>query len=72
MDLNKGFAWLHKLRITILRHLTQTYFCCFPVSLGKSSAVASWQSGFCLLFKLIKIFSDLLSMGAAQTCASIP
>jgi len=35
--------------------------------LGKSSAVASWQSGFCLLFKL---FSDLLSVGAVQTCAS--
>jgi len=25
------------------------------VSLGKSSVVASWQSDFCLLFKLIKI-----------------
>ena len=45
-------------------------FCCFPVSLGKSSAGASWQSGFCLLFKLIKIFSDLVNMGAVQTCAS--
>jgi len=29
--------------------------------------VASWQSDFCLLFKLIKIFCDLLSMGAVQT-----
>ena len=40
-----------------------SYFCCFPVSLGKSSAVARWQSGFRLLFNklfnLIKIFSDL-------------
>jgi len=25
---------------------------------------------FCLLFKLIKIFSDLVNMGAVQTCAS--
>jgi len=32
--------------------------------------VASWQSDFCLLFKLIKIFSDLLSMEAVQTYAS--
>ena len=47
-----------------------TFFCCFPVSLGKSSAVASWQSGVCLLFKLIKIFSDLLSIGAVQICTS--
>jgi len=31
----------------------------------KSSAVASWQSSFCLLFKLIRI-SDLLSMEAVQ------
>jgi len=31
--------------------------------------VASWQSDFCLLFKLIKI-SDLLSMEAVQACAS--
>jgi len=31
--------------------------------------VASWQSDFCLLFKLIEIF-DLLSMGKVQTCAS--
>ena len=44
-------------------------FCCFPVSLGKSSAVGSWQSSFCLLFNVIKI-SDLLSMEAVQTCAS--
>jgi len=42
----------------------------FSVFLCKSSAVASWQSGFCLLFKLIKIFSDLVSMGAVKTCAS--
>ena len=32
--------------------------------------VASWQSDFCLLFKLIKIFPDLLSMEIVQTCAS--
>jgi len=38
--------------------------------LGKSSAVASCQSGFYLLFNIIKIFFDLLSMGAVQTCAS--
>jgi len=44
-------------------------FCCFPVWLEKSSAVASWQSSFYLLFMLIKI-SDLLSMEAVQTCAS--
>jgi len=31
---------------------------------------ASWQSDFYLLFKFLKIFSDLLSMGAVQTCAS--
>jgi len=30
----------------------------------------NWQSDFCLLFKLIKIFSDLISVGAVQTCAS--
>jgi len=29
--------------------------------LGKSSAVASWQNDFCLLFKLIKIFSVCLA-----------
>jgi len=29
--------------------------------------VASWQSDFCLLFKLIKI-SALIRMGAVQTC----
>jgi len=28
--------------------------------------VAVWQSDLCLLFKLIKIFSDLLSMGAVE------
>jgi len=32
--------------------------------------VASWRNDFCLPFKLIKIFSDLLSMGAVQPCAS--
>jgi len=35
---------LDKLRTTNLRHQTQTRFChflCFPVSLGKSFAVAS-------------------------------
>jgi len=32
--------------------------------------VSRWQSDFWLLFKLVKIFSDLLSMGAVQTCAS--
>jgi len=35
-----------------------------------ATLVTSWQSGFCLQFKLIKIFSDLLSMEAVQTCAS--
>jgi len=50
--------------------MTQTCFChflavsLFFVSLGKSSVVASWQSDVCLLFKLIKIFSDLLSIEA--------
>jgi len=33
--------------------------------------VASWQSDFCLLVKLIKIFSDLLSMGEVQACAKV-
>jgi len=32
--------------------------------------VASWQSDFCLLFKLIKKLSDVHSMRAVQTCAS--
>jgi len=40
------------------------------VTLGKSFVVASCKSDFCLLFKLIKIFFDLLSMGTIQTCAS--
>jgi len=69
----EGSAWLDKLRTTNLRHQIQTrfcHFCCFPASLGKTWAVASWQSYFCFLFKLINIFSDLLSMGAVQTCAS--
>jgi len=42
---------------------------CVNPSLGKSSVVASWKSDFCLLLKL-KIFSDLLSMGEVQACAS--
>jgi len=33
--------------------------------------VASWQSDSCLLFKLIKIFFDLLSMEAVQTYARL-
>ena len=55
---------------------TQTRFCHFSavslffVSFVKNSVVASWQSDFFLLLKLIKIFSDLLSRGAVQTCAS--
>jgi len=40
--------------------------CLFFASLGKSPVVASWQSDFCLLFKFIKIFSDLLGMGAVH------
>jgi len=31
--------------------------------------VANWQSDFCLLFNITNI-SDVLSMGALQTCAS--
>jgi len=69
----QGIVWLHKISTINLRHQTQTRFChflCFPVSLGKSFAVASWRSRFGLLFNIIKIFSDLLSMGAIQTCPS--
>jgi len=67
---------LDELKTTNLRHQTQTRFCnflavtLFFVSLGKSYVVASWQSDFCLLFKLMKGFSDLLSMEAVQTCES--
>jgi len=74
----KGLCgWLDKLEsLANLRHQTHTRFCLFLavsfsfVSLGYSSVVASWQSNLCLLFKLIKIFSDLLGMGAVQTWAS--
>jgi len=41
------------------------FFRCFPVSLGKSSVFASWQSG--LLFKLIK-FAKWLAIQAHQVC----
>jgi len=40
-----------------------------PLCYATGSVVASWQSDFCLLFKL-KIFSHLLSMGEVQACAS--
>jgi len=40
------------------------HFLLLPCLVGKSYVVASWQRDFCLLFKPIKIFSDLLSMGA--------
>jgi len=66
---------LDKLRTTNLRHQIQTRFChflavtLFFVYLGLSFVVASWQSDFFLLFKL-KIFSDLLSIGEVQACAS--
>ena len=72
ITLKKGSTWLDKLKTTNVRHQTQTRFChflavtLFFVSLGKSSVVASWQSDFCLLLKLLKIFSDWLSMGAIQ------
>jgi len=60
---------LDKLKATNPKHQTQTLYChflavsLFFVSLVKNSLVVSWQSNFCLLFKLIKI-ADLLSVGA--------
>jgi len=53
---------------TIRHKRCSVRFLLFAYSLGYSSVVTIWQSDIYLLFKRMKILSDLLSMGAVLTC----
>jgi len=47
-----------------------SFFCCFPVTLWKSSMVSSWQSCLNCYSSASRSSLILLSMGAVQTYAS--